>query len=136
MAFSKKKSDKVWIWKAFCPDTGQLIDCELGDRDRATLDRLLSRLKDWKIKLYCTDDYQPYDSALSVGQHHIGKDLTYRIEQNNGRQRHWFARFHRRCVVVSRSMQMIELTLRLFATFHVNGTDAPLLDRLQACMFG
>ena len=67
----------------------------MGNRDRATLDRLLDRLKGWKIELYCTDDYQPYDSALPVGHHYIGKDHTYKIEQNNGRQRHWFARFKR-----------------------------------------
>jgi insertion element IS1 protein InsB len=89
---------------------------------------LLERLKAWDILLYCTDDYGPYESALPVGQHHIGKDLTYRIEQNNSRQRHWFARFTRKSLVVSHSMQMIELTMRLFAAFHVNGTDAPLLN--------
>jgi len=93
---------------------------------------LLERLKAWKILLYCTDDYQPYDSALPVGKHHIGKDLTYQIEQNNCRQRYWFARLKRRCVVVSHSMQMIELTMRLFATFHVNGSDAPLLDLISS----
>jgi insertion element IS1 protein InsB len=53
--------------------------------------------------------------------------LTYRIEQNNGRQRHWFARFKRKSIVVTRSLLMLELTMRLFATFHVNGSDAPLL---------
>jgi insertion element IS1 protein InsB len=82
--------------------------------------------------LYCTDDYQPYDSALPVGKHHIGKDLTYQIEQNNSRQRHWFARFKRKSVVVTRSLLMLELTMRLFATFHVNGSDAPLLNMVSS----
>jgi IS1 family transposase len=31
-------------------------------------------LKSWKILLYCTDDYQPYESALPIGRHYIGKD--------------------------------------------------------------
>jgi insertion element IS1 protein InsB len=122
-----KKSCKIWIWKADCPDTGQLIDGECGHRDRATSDRRLDRLKFWKIRLSCTDDYQPYESAVPAGRHDIGKDQTYRIEQNNSRQRHWFARFKRRGVVVTRSLLMLELTMRLFATFHVNGNDAPLL---------
>jgi insertion element IS1 protein InsB len=91
----------------------------------------LARLKDWHILLYCTDDYAPYDSALPVGKHHIGKDLTYQSEQNNSRQRYWFARFKRRSLVVSRSMLMIELTMRLFAAFHINGTDAPLLNNFS-----
>ena len=96
---------------------------------------MLARLKLWKILLYCTDDYRPYERALPNGRHYIGKDQTYRIEQNNSRQRHWFARFKRRCVVVTRSLLMLELTMRLFATFHVNGTDAPLLE-LASSMIG
>jgi colanic acid biosynthesis glycosyl transferase WcaI len=40
------------------------------------LNRLLERLKAWKILLYCTDDYRPYDSALPA------------VEQNNSRQRY------------------------------------------------
>lgn len=52
----------------------------------------------------------------------MGKDQTYRIEQNNGRQRHWFARFRRKSIVVSKSMEMIDLTMALFAAFHVNKT--------------
>jgi insertion element IS1 protein InsB len=123
-----KKSHKVWLWKASCPATGQLIDWECGGRDRATLDKLLARLKDWNIQLYCTDDYAPYDSALPVGRHHIGKDLAYQSEQNNSRQHHWYARFKRHSLVVSHSMLMIEPTMRLFAAFHVNGTDAPSLN--------
>ncbi|MGB7043608.1 MAG: IS1 family transposase, partial [Methylocella sp.] len=72
--------------------------------------------------------YQPCESALPAGRHDIGKAQTYHIEQNNSRQRHWFARFKRRCALVTRSLLMLELTMRLFATFHVNGTDAPLLE--------
>jgi insertion element IS1 protein InsB len=43
------------------------------------------------------------------------------IERNNGRQRHWFARFRRKSIVVSKSFRMVELTMALFARFHVNG---------------
>ncbi|MFZ0506980.1 MAG: IS1 family transposase [Methylocella sp.] len=81
-------------------------------------DRLLERLKSWKILLYCTGDYQPCESALPAGRHDIGKAQTYHIEQNNSRQRHWFARFKRRRAVVTRSLLMLELAMRLFATFH------------------
>jgi hypothetical protein len=35
-------------------------------------------------------------------------------------------------VVVSRSLLMIELTMRLFATYHVNGTDEPLLAQMSS----
>jgi insertion element IS1 protein InsB len=80
------------------------------------------------VRLYCTDDYAPYDEALPVGQHYIGKDETGMSERSNARLRHWFARFRRRTVVVSRSAAMVDRTVALFARYHCNGaTFGPAL---------
>src|SRR5512135_1771930 len=117
-----KKSNKLWIWKAYCRNTGQLVDWECGDRDQNTLTRLLDRLKTWKVVLYCTDAYAPYDHALPVGRHFQGKEQTWRLEQNNGQQRHWYRRFQRRTLVVSKSVRMVDRTMAMFARFHVNGS--------------
>jgi insertion element IS1 protein InsB len=66
--------------------TGQrLVDWECGARDAATLTRLLERLKPWSVKLYCTDEYGPYDTLLPVGRPYIGKDETGAIERGNSR---------------------------------------------------
>jgi IS1 family transposase len=46
-----------------------------------------------------------------------------KLEKNNGRQRHWFARFRRKSIVIGRFLTMLELTMRIFATFHVNSSD-------------
>ena len=35
------KKNKLWIWKAFCRDTGELIAWQCGDRDKTTLKKLL-----------------------------------------------------------------------------------------------
>ena len=121
MALRRKKARKLWIWKALERGTGRLIDRECGDRDRVTLDRLLARLEPWGVRLFCTDDYAPYDAALPAGRHYIGKDQTRASEGNNARQRHWFARFRRRTCVVSRSVEMVEATMALFAFYHCNG---------------
>ena len=86
----------------------------------------MERLKRWKVTLYCTDDYGPYDTLLPVGRHYIGKDQTVAIERVNSRLRHWFARFRRRTCVVSRAIDMVDATLALFATYHVNETRAKL----------
>ena len=85
------------------------------------LDRLLKRLERWGVRLFCTDDYAPYDEVLPVGRHYIGKDQTQHSESNNSRQRHWFARFRRRTCVVSRSVEMVDATMALFAFYHCNG---------------
>jgi len=53
------------------------------------------------------------------------KAETAAIERNNGRQRHWLARFRRKSIVVSRSVEMIDLTMGLFASYHVNKTWNP-----------
>ncbi len=121
LALSQKKSQKLWIWKALERGTGRLIAWECGDRGQATLERLLKRLEAWGVRLFCTDDYAPYDEALPVGRHYIGKDQTQRSESNNARQRHWFARFRRRTCVVSRSAEMVDATMALFAHYHCNG---------------
>ena len=76
--FVEKKSRKLWIWKAFERGTGRLIDWECGERDQATLERLLERLERWGVRLFCTDDWAPYDAALPAGRHYIGKDQTQR----------------------------------------------------------
>jgi len=115
------KKNKLWIWKAYCRAAGQLIDWECGARDQATLKRLLARLKRWNIWFYFTDHWKVYPMEISENDLFQGKAGTVAIERNNCRQRHWFARFRRKTIVVSRSLRMVELTMALFAKFHVNG---------------
>ncbi|WP_206215237.1 IS1 family transposase [Desulfovibrio sp. ZJ200] len=126
--FLKSKKKKLWIWKACCRDTGQLIDRECGGRDQATLHRLMERLKKWKVWFYCTDKWKVYPLEIAENDLLQGKSGTVRIERNNCRQRHWFARFRRKSVVVSRSLHRVDLTMALFARFHLNGT----LDDIKA----
>jgi insertion element IS1 protein InsB len=122
-ALRRKKTRKLWIWKALERATGRLIGWECGDRDRVTLERLPGRLEPRGVRLFCTDDYPPYDAALPAGRHYVGKDQAQLIESNNARQRHWFARFRRRTCVVSRSVEMVEATMALFAFYHCNGGE-------------
>jgi insertion element IS1 protein InsB len=123
LALRPKKASKLWIWKALERGTGRLIDWECGGRDQATLERLLGRLEPWGVRLFCTDEWPPYNAALPAGRHYVGKDQTQLIESNNARQRHWFARFRRRTCVVSRSVAMVEATMALFAFYHCNGGE-------------
>jgi hypothetical protein len=32
------------------------------------------------VRLFCTDDWPPYDAALPEGRHYIGKDQTQLVE--------------------------------------------------------
>lgn len=120
--YLRKKCRKLWIWKVYCRATGRLIDWECGDRDAATFRRLLERIRAWNPLFFCTDYYEVYRQTLPENRLKQGKDKTFRVEQNNGRQRHYFARFNRKSICVSRSLQMVEATIAIFAAFHVNKT--------------
>ncbi|WP_368044323.1 IS1 family transposase [uncultured Desulfovibrio sp.] len=95
-------------------DTGQLIDRECGGCDQATLHRLMKHLAKWKVWFSCTDKWKVY--PLEIGENDLlqGKNGTVRIERNNCRQRHWFAGFRRKSVVVSRSLHMVDLTIKSY----------------------
>ena len=47
---------------------------------------------------------------------------TYGVGRDNFGQCHWFACFRRKSCVVSRSLQMVDLAMSLYAKFWVNGT--------------
>ena len=107
------------------------MDWECGGRDKTTCERLIARLTRWRTRLYCTDAYAAYDVLLPVGQHDTGKDETRGIERDNGRQRHWLARFRRRSIVVSKSKRMVDVSLALFARFAGNTRIGDLLSMLS-----
>jgi len=124
-----KKTNKLWIWKAYCRDTGQLVDWECGGRDAKTFRRLMRRLSRWNVDIYCVDHWKVYPKEMPKGCYFLqSKSETVGIERNNGRQRHWFARFRRKSIVVSKSKEMVDLTMSLFARFHVNGNMNELIS--------
>ena len=63
---SFKKKNKLWIWLAFDGSGQRLIDWECGNRDAATLNRLLERLKPWSVTLYLSD-YAPTTRSCRLG---------------------------------------------------------------------
>jgi len=71
---------------------------------------------------YCADHWKGFNKIISQERLYQGKDKTIAIERNNCQQRHWFARFKRKSIVVSKSMEMIEATMRIFAAVHINQT--------------
>jgi insertion element IS1 protein InsB len=104
------------------------VDWECGGRDKATCERLLERLKPWRTRLYCADDYPVYDVLLPAGRLYTGKDETHGIERDNARQRHWLARFRRRSIVVSKAVRMVDVSIALFARFAGNDRIGDLLS--------
>ena len=48
--------------------------------------------------------------------------------RNNCLMRHWFGRFKRKSIIVSKSSEMVDLTIALFAKFRVNTDVFVILD--------
>ena len=118
------KANKLWIWTALDRATGRLIDWECGGRDQMTFERLLVRLRRWKVGLICPDQYVVYEQSLSAGRHYAGKDQTVALERTHSRLRHWLARFRRR-TLVSRSSEMVDRSIALIAHLHINKEADP-----------
>ncbi len=114
-----------------CRDTGELIAWECGDRDKATLKELIGKLEKWEVKVYYTDKYEAYASVLPKDKLVQTKAETHGIERNNCRMRHWFGRFKRKSIIVSKSLEMVNITIALFARFRVNGDVFEILKIAQ-----
>ena len=74
----------------------------------------------------CTDHWPVYAAVLPSERLVMSKAHTDGIERNHCRQRHWFGRFKRRSMIISRAKEMVDLTMALFARFRVNGDVAEI----------
>jgi insertion element IS1 protein InsB len=91
----------------------------LGGRDDETCRKLLAKVG-LKGKTFLTDDWEGYHRCIPEDQLFTGKDLTFLIEQDNSNIRHFLARFRRKTKVVSKTEEMVDLSLRLYHHFHDN----------------
>jgi len=77
---------------------------------------LWEKLKNIDSQLYCTDYWKAYENFIPKDKHIQSKKLTWLIENLNGRVRHYLARFHRKTKCSSKSLEMVECSLKLL--FH------------------
>jgi insertion element IS1 protein InsB len=126
----KKKRQKLWIWKALDRDSRQLLDGECGRRDKTTLKKLVDRLARWDVKVDCTDTWGTYASVIPQDTLVQSETTTHDMERNHCRQRHGFGRFKRQSIIVSKSTEMVNLTMAPVARFWVNGNQ----DELQSLL--
>ena len=114
-----KKTEKLWLWRAYDPIARRTIAWVLGRRDDATCKHLLNKIG-VEGKTFVTDDWEGYHRPIPESQLFTGKDLTVPIEQDNSNIRHFLARFRRRTKVVSKAVEMVDLSLRIYHHFHDN----------------
>jgi insertion element IS1 protein InsB len=78
------------------------------------------------VTFYCTDHWQVYAAVIPSEKLVMSKAHTDAIERNHCRQRHWFGRFKRKSIIVSKVQGYGGLTMALFARFRVNGDVAEI----------
>jgi insertion element IS1 protein InsB len=116
VALYRVKKNRCWLWKALDRHTRRTLAWVVGRRDAATFRRLYERVKGVG-RVYYTDDWPSYSAVLPPEQHVIGKTDTHTIERDNANTRHYLARMTRRGKVVSKSLSMVELTMKLHVAF-------------------
>jgi insertion element IS1 protein InsB len=75
---------------------------------------LYGKVKHLKNRTFYTDRWNAFDEVLPPERHVIGKAHTIGIERDNSNTRHHLGRFTRRTKVVSKSKEMVDLSLRLW----------------------
>ena len=105
-----------------------MIAWVIGDRSTDTFRRLYDKVKHLTGCTFYTDHWKAFAEVLPKKRHVIGKRHTIAIEQDNSNIRNDLARFTRRTKVVSRSIYMIHLTLKLWQAFKTTH----LFDYLQS----
>jgi len=71
-------------------------------------------------KTFVTDDWEGYHRLIPDDQLFTGKDLTVPIEQDNATSATFSHGFRRRTKVVSKVVEMVDLSLRIYHHFHDN----------------
>jgi insertion element IS1 protein InsB len=89
---------------------------------------MLDRLRALNVKIFFADNWEAYAELILPELLVQMKAQTYGVERNNFCQRHWCGRFRRKTCVVFWSLFMVDLTVFLFARFHVNGVREEIWD--------
>jgi insertion element IS1 protein InsB len=72
----------------------------------ATFQPLWQIVVGWACFLYITDGDKVYPCVIEDGDHLVSKTAMTRVEGENGRLRHDLARWHRRTLCYSNSVEM------------------------------
>ena len=113
------KKRKIWIIKAVDHCTGRTIAWVLGRRDATTFQRLYDKLIPLTECIFYTDDWDAFAKVLPKERHITGKAHTHTIERDNSNTRHHLARMTRRTKVVSKSVDMLHASLKLWCALNV-----------------
>lgn len=131
--FLEHKKSKLLCIKIYNQTNKKLVGYELGGRDEETVLKLYHKIrKSANTTFYC-DDWSTFRKVFNENnkKYRVGKDKTYPIEQHNSNTRHYLGRFHRRTKIVSRSMQMVDISIKLMTIRVLPNSRLVVLESLK-----
>ena len=113
----RKKTQNLAL--ACCGQSQRSHHCvaQLGSRGKKPLKRLLASLARFKIKRFATDRWNSYKALIPKEKLTQSKKETFSVERTNCRIRHFFARFHRRTLCYTKSIDSLKLSMPLFILY-------------------
>ena len=112
--FLQSKKTKNGLSRPWILTQGELWPGFVGGRNATTARKLSNKLSHLKDCTFYTDDWDAFTKVLPRDRHIIGKKHTISIEQDNSNTRHHLGRMTRRTKIVSRSEEMIYLSMTLW----------------------
>ena len=97
----------------------------IGERSAATFKPLWKILKGWESFFYVTDGYVVYPQFIDEADHIISKTYMTRGSGENTRLRHYLARLHRKTLCYSKSLLMLQLSVRL-VIYYLRHKNVPI----------
>ena len=89
----------------------------IGNRNAKTFRRLYEKLKNF-VKHYYADDWDVYRKVIPSEKLTQSKKHTIGIEQNNSNVRHYLGRMTRKTKVVTKSIEMLNISLLIACNFN------------------
>lgn len=118
-SFVQNKTNKQWIWLALERQTRRIVGCAIGDRSKATCQKLWASLPpDYRKRaILYSDLWEPYTLVLPSKRHRpVGKETgeTAHIERFNNTLRQRCANLVRKTLSFSKDEHWHEVRIRLF----------------------
>ena len=107
------KKNQIWIWTTVNKHKSGILSWVIGDRSSSTFKTLWKTIKGWKSFWYVTDGYSVYRCFIDDIAHLVSKTYMTRVEGENTRLRHYLARLHRKTLCYSKSIEMLEFSIKL-----------------------
>jgi insertion element IS1 protein InsB len=107
------KGNKYWVWTVVNHWKQGILLWSIGDRSHRTFERIWQIIKCWRSFWYVTDGYLVYPKYIDPENHLVSKTYMTRVEGENTRLRHYLARLHRKTLCYSKSLNMLNYSIRL-----------------------